>query len=241
MQEAAVVGILPEDRAGVATVTGYIDAIAENRVFGWAWDPQRPTARIAIRIMGGGDSIAALIANQRREDLIANGVGDGAHAFDAMLPDGVLPDEVQVFAVCPESGKTIELARAPAPALEGPSSLPATLHETIGRLVRAQRLLHGNLQSAILAIEELRKAKAEPAGARDADDADKDAQHVDGALLAERIDTLEAAALRIDGLLARHSALLPELKRRSSDRLSRVLAGSALFFAAAALLVALLR
>jgi hypothetical protein len=236
MPTAAVVDIALEERVGGPSVTGYIDAVSGNRIFGWAWDKDRPNARIAIRVMASGDGIAALIADQLREDLVANGVGDGAHAFDVTLPDGVSPDDVQVLAICPESGETVELARAPAPTQAASSSAAAALHDTIARLARSQRLLYGNLQSAIAAIEELRKGKAEPAPAADA------AANQSGvAALAQRIETLEAAALRIDNLLAAHAAQLPALQRRGADRVSRVLAGSAVFLAAAALVTALLR
>ncbi len=219
MQAEAIAEIEPADRPAAASVTGYVDAVSGSRIFGWAWDPQRPTARIAIRVMTKGDDIAALIANQPREDLAANGVGDGAHAFEVAIADGVSPGDVQVLAVCPDSGDTIELARAPVP-------------------MRSQRALHGNLQAAVAAIDGLRKAKAEPALE---DGADKDDRSANEALLAERIETLEAALLRIDRILAEHGALLPALQRRGVDRVSRVLAGSAVFLAAAAMFIAMLR
>src|SRR5260221_2530207 len=238
MQAEAIAEIEPADRPAAASVTGYVDAVSGSRIFGWAWDPERPTARIAIRVMTKGDDIAALIANQPREDLAANGVGDGAHAFEVAIADGVSPGDVQVLAVCPDSGDTIELARAPVPMQDGSPGAPATLHETIGRLVRSQRALHGNLQAAVAAIDGLRKAKAEPALE---DGADKDDRSANEALLAERIETLEAALLRIDRILAEHGALLPALQRRGVDRVSRVLAGSAVFLAAAAMFIAMLR
>jgi len=235
MQAVAIAEVEPTDRSAAASITGYVDAISGNRIFGWAWDPQRPTARVAIRFMMEGGDITALIADQRREDLVANGVGDGAHAFEATLPDGVSPEGVQVLAVCPESGEAIELARAPVPTPGESSNASAALHEIIGRLVRSQRTLHGNLQVAIAAIETLRKARAESADGPDEDD-----RRAREALLTERMETMEVALLRVDGLLAEHGMLLPTLRHLGVDRVSRVLASSAFFLAIAALFVTLL-
>src|SRR5689334_22274800 len=91
------------------TVAGYLDAVTGSRIFGWAWDPERPDARIAIRFQVGGEIVAALIADAKREDLVANGIGDGGHAFEVALPDGIDPKAVRVLAVCPHSGETLEL------------------------------------------------------------------------------------------------------------------------------------
>ena len=86
---------LPE----ASNVTGCIDAIAGDRVFGWAWDPQQPAFRIAVRIEVEGKLIATALADQPREDLAANGVGDGAHAFEVAVAKGIPPEKINVFAV----------------------------------------------------------------------------------------------------------------------------------------------
>jgi hypothetical protein len=237
MSGAAAAKVDVADQPDAVSVTGYLDAVSGSRIFGWAWDKQRPQARIAIRVVAGGDTVAAMIADRQREDLAANGVGDGAHAFDVTLPDGISPGECEILAVCPETGETITLGRAPAaPAETNGSANGAVLPETIGRLVHGQRLLHGNLRAAILAIEELRKAKAEPAAEPEATahEAAKDA-------LAERIETLEAAVLRLDELVVQQGKLLPTLKRRAADHISRGLAGGAVFVAFVALFIALSR
>src|SRR5258707_11469477 len=101
MQAEAIAEIEPADRPAAASVTGYIDAVSGSRIFGWAWDPQRPTARIAIRVMTKGAAIAALIANQSREDLAANAVADGPTAFEGAKAAAASPADVQVFAVFP--------------------------------------------------------------------------------------------------------------------------------------------
>ena len=75
-------------------ITGCIDAITGDRVYGWAWDPERITARVGIRVEVDGKSVATAIADQPREDLATNGIGDGAHAFEASVPAGIPPEKV---------------------------------------------------------------------------------------------------------------------------------------------------
>src|SRR5215469_4382969 len=182
---ADAVAVVTPERGNAPSVTGYIDAIEGNRIYGWAWDPQRPNARIAIRVLVGGDNVAALIADQHRADLAANRIGDGAHAFELVLPDGVAAGDAQIHAVCPETGETVLLETPPR---EG-ARISAELQETVTRLVRSHRVLHRNLQVALTSIEELKQSAApEESGA------------APEAALAARIETAEAAILRIDAL-----------------------------------------
>lgn len=76
---------LPAHAGGIL---GCIDAIDGDRLFGWAWDPARPSARLPIEIYVDGDRTARMEAAQLREDLAANGIGDGYHAFEYQDPEG---------------------------------------------------------------------------------------------------------------------------------------------------------
>lgn len=69
-------------------ILGCIDAIEGDRLYGWAWDPARPSARLPVEIYVDGARTAAMEAGLPREDLEANGVGDGYHAFEYQDPDG---------------------------------------------------------------------------------------------------------------------------------------------------------
>jgi hypothetical protein len=209
---------------------GYIDAMAGDRIFGWAWDPRRPTARIAVRAEVRGETVAALIADQPRTDLAENRIGDGAHSFELTLPGGIDAGAISIVAICPENGAKVVLAMHPTPSPSGASVDPSP-NEGIERLARAQRLLHRHLQGALEAIETLRASASTV----------QTAMASDAAGLANRVEVIEVAALRVDQLLQDHEATLKALARRGADGIPRVLAGSALLAATAALLVALLR
>jgi hypothetical protein len=209
---------------------GYIDAIAGDRIFGWAWDPRRPTTRIAVRAELCDETVAALIADQPRTDLAENRIGDGAHSFELVLPAGIDAGAISIVAICPENGAKVVLAMRPAPPSSG-AGIDPSADERIERIARAQRLLHRHVQGAVEAIDTLGASVS----------AAQTAMAGDAAALTSRLEVTEVAALRIDQLLQEHEANLKELAKRGADGISRVLAGSALLAAAAALLVALLR
>ena len=58
---------------------GRIDAISGGRLYGWAWDRVRPSDHLEVEIRVGDKLVATAFANQPRDDLKANGVGDGCH------------------------------------------------------------------------------------------------------------------------------------------------------------------
>ena len=208
-----------------STVTGFIDAIADDRIFGWAWDPQRPAARIPIRVEVEGKPITAAIADQAREDLTSNGVGDGAHSFEVLIPRGTAPDKIHVFAICPQTGESQELTHRPIDKSLGVVPFSDELRGTAHALVRSQRLLSGRVQSLAEALETLRS--------------DQVAKASEGSV-SSRLNALEVAVARTDGLLRDHAALIDELKRQPKDHISRVIACAAAAAAGGAFLLALL-
>jgi hypothetical protein len=213
-----------EKRPEASNVTGCIDAIAGDRVFGWAWDPQQPAFRIAVRIEVAGKLIATALADQPREDLAANGVGDGAHAFEVAVAKGIPPEKINVFAVCPQTGDSLELTQRPvdgSPKSGGPSE---EIRSAVHALYRSQRSAQGQLQSLTDTVEGLRKNIVAKAN--------------DGSV-ASRLETLEVAIARVDGLLRDQAAALDELARRPRDHMSRVLACAAVMLAGAALAIPL--
>jgi hypothetical protein len=228
MTSTLAIEAAPRGSATAPTVVGYVDAVASDRVFGWAWDPQRPAARLAIRAEIGGEVVAGLIADQPRTDLAENRIGDGAHSFELALPAGADAAATSIVAICPESGSAVPLAIRPAAA---PVAGETTADETIARVVRAQRLLHHNLRAAMDGVETLRQ-ECGAAAAKCSGEA---------AALAARIEVIDGALLRIDRLLQQHEATLKARVRQGTDMVSRVLAGGALCGAAAALALALLR
>lgn len=226
MSKAQAEILTAEKEPAASTITGCIDAIASDRVFGWVWDPQQPAARIAIRVEVEGKLIATGFADQAREDLAANGIGDGAHAFEIAIAKGVPPEKIGVFAVCPTTGNNVELTQR---AVEGsPEAGGATeeLRSAVHALYRSQRFAHGKVQSLIDTVEGLQKEMT--AKARDAS-------------VASRLETLEVAIARIDGLIRDQAAKLAEQEQRPRDHVSRILAAVAMLLAGASYLMLLFR
>lgn len=70
---------------------GRIDGIRRRYMIGWAHDPQRPGARLELEIDLDGISLGTCLADLRRGDLLAAGVGDGNHGFRFQLPSALEP------------------------------------------------------------------------------------------------------------------------------------------------------
>jgi hypothetical protein len=89
MTAPATLEIAEETPVTRAAVTGYVEARTQDRILGWAWDPANPEMRLAIGLVAGGRVVARTVADQAREDLARNGIGDGAHAFSFALDPGM--------------------------------------------------------------------------------------------------------------------------------------------------------
>src|SRR5262245_33946863 len=99
------------------SITGYIDAVAGNQVFGWAWDSRNPTTRLEIEVWIDDKRVATTIADQGRSDLKGNGVGDGHHAFKAMMAEPPKADEsskIRAIARLPGASEGVTLKRRDA-------------------------------------------------------------------------------------------------------------------------------
>ncbi len=227
MTEARAEMVEAEKQQQISDVTGCIDAISGDRVYGWVWDPQQPAARVAVRIEVDGKVIATSLADQPREDLAANGIGDGAHAFEVDIAKGIAPEKIGVFAVSPQTGESLELTQRPA---EGSPATPGASEEirsAVHALYRSQRFAHGKLQSLADTVEGLRSNIS--------------AKTNDGAAaVATRLESLEVAIARLDGLLRDQASKLEALERQPNDHASRILACIALLLAGAAILAPLL-
>lgn len=223
-KSAQIIAVKP--RGPAASLTGFIDAITEDRIFGWAWDPQRPQARIPVRVEVDAKQCAAAIADQPREDLAGNSVGDGAHAFEISIAPGTTPERIRVLAIDPETGEGLELSHRPIegalPLVERNEEIRGVVHA----LCRSQRLLSGKVQSVIDAIEALRHDEEAKAGR---------------ASIASRLETLEVAIARIDAAVRDHGSILDALKRRPQDHISRILACAGAGLGAAAILISVIR
>jgi hypothetical protein len=213
------------------SVNGYIDAIANNRIYGWAWDAQKPDARITVRLQAGGNTVGIIAADLPREDLKANGIGDGAHAFEAALPDGISPNELSLLAVCPDTGQTVELSpRAVAPQSSGGHDL----RSAIETLAKSHGFMHRKLQTMAAAMEESRRNGA-PESASSVQSPSEEFAPM------SRLQSLEEAVLRLDALVKQQEATIEVLRNRPTDPMPRLLAAAAAVLSVAALLIAIMQ
>lgn len=135
----------------VEPMKGRVDAIDDGRLFGWAFDPTAPNMRLTIRVLLDGKPIAEAIADKERPDLKRNGIGDGGHAFDVMLPQfaAIRAGELVVVAI---NGAGVEQPlRVPKPdeqAAEALIAAPMTrILDKLDMLMAAQRQLQVNQRS----------------------------------------------------------------------------------------------
>ncbi|MDT7952359.1 MAG: hypothetical protein RQ966_12725 [Acetobacteraceae bacterium] len=131
-----------------ATIAGYVEAITADAALGWVWQPDQPN-RLRVQLRRGEILVAEAIADGLRQDLAQNGIGDGRHAFILPIPDKIRgqPGSLQVLAIL-ENGTEIPIEAAPVamPA----SARMAQLQKGLDMLIASQRLLHRNLQAALL-------------------------------------------------------------------------------------------
>lgn len=211
------------DHAGIE---GRLDAVANGRVYGWAWNRNRPDEILEIEIRPAGPStddrpLAAGTADLPRADLRANGVGDGRHAFELALdlPDGADPSRVTAVARSPSTGEVLVL-RQPS---DGERLVEQSLHPHLARigaaleaakreqqqtnalqqgLARAVRDLQKQVPAdGAAALAELREAAGAAGGRLEAVEAGL--ERIEG-----RVEAAEVFLMRIDGSLREMSASL---------------------------------
>jgi len=136
------------------------------------------------------------VADIARPDLKTNGIGDGAHAFEATLPRDVpSPLSLQVVAVSPRTGARQALDRRPPPAD----------HPDVARVEPLLDLLHASQRRALAAMQAAER-KFDDAAARLARLPEL-AQTLDQIRatqgdLARRIAEAEVFLVRFDGVLS---------------------------------------
>ena len=62
-------------------VEGRVAFEPPNVVEGWAWSPDQPGRRLKLEIVAGGRVVAQITADKLREELKAEGIGDGLYGF----------------------------------------------------------------------------------------------------------------------------------------------------------------
>ncbi len=79
-------------------LTGRIDEIRGDTIFGWAADPEAPAEKAKVEVLLDGKSVATALADRPRPDLAAGGLGDGSHAFVVRIPEPPGSAKLRVIA-----------------------------------------------------------------------------------------------------------------------------------------------
>jgi hypothetical protein len=187
-------------------ILGFVDATAGETLYGWAWDSKAPDARVTIHFRIGDEEIGTTTADQERDDLKANGIGDGRHAFIFRVPVEARAelDRIEILARATASGAMIRLF-PPKPHEGGAAAAGASLQDVLRRVVHSQRLLHRNLQSGFAELND-RVARA---GADEA--------HAAQEALHEQMRGVEAAIVRLDGAVHELAVAVKGARERLSD------------------------
>jgi hypothetical protein len=101
---------------GAGTLRGYIDAVGESYVKGWAQNAEHPEAPVCLDIYAGGRLIGRTLANRYREDLAKANLGSGRHGFVFRSPAGVTfaPGTAEVRRS--HDGQALGYSKGPGPA-----------------------------------------------------------------------------------------------------------------------------
>ncbi len=67
-------------------VDGRLEGVVNGSVVGWAWSPGSPMERIWVTVFVDDEPVGLVAADLKRADLLAAGLGDGAHGFAFELP-----------------------------------------------------------------------------------------------------------------------------------------------------------
>ncbi len=200
---AALTGATRPAVAGPA-VTGYVEAITAKAAMGWAWMPgQAEPLTVELRL--GAEVVAEAVADGLRPDLARSGIGEGRHGFTLKTPERLRSRiaELRVFA------RTADGAAVPigsVPAEDGIAERLVQLSRGMEMLIGSQRVLHRNVQAALLSGPQ---AGAQP-GATAASVAEVAAAQ---ASLAESVATLELFVTRLEQGMAAMAGQRPRTAR----------------------------
>jgi hypothetical protein len=84
------------------TIEGYLEAIVDDVLIGWAWSPQRPDLRLSVTIAIDEQRCGELVADQLSSKLAEAGIGDGGYSFRLRLPAEFLDGRAHELAVSVE-------------------------------------------------------------------------------------------------------------------------------------------
>ncbi|MBS1103335.1 glycosyltransferase [Gluconobacter sp. Dm-62] len=117
------------------TLSGHIDYIDHDRIRGWAVETGEDGRSVALEIFDNGRLLTSVIANGRRADVAAVGLGDGRCGFDILLPAS-LPSDIRHSIDIRRASDGMRLAGSPV-VLEPAEGLNDTFRQTVSRAVAA--------------------------------------------------------------------------------------------------------
>lgn len=176
-------------------VTGYVEAATADRLVGWAWAPASPDQRVRIELRLGETIVARTVADLPRADLLANGVGDGRHAYEVAVPPEFRSRAAELRVFAQLGDKPATPIGAP-PAAEELSAQVGKLMQGMDVLVNSQRVMHRNLQAALTGRTASQNGETEAILAKVADLQ---------ATTAEQMSVMERFVVRLDEQLAKLS------------------------------------
>lgn len=200
---------------------GRVDAIEDGRLYGWAFDPAFPSERLLIRVLLDDKPIAEAPADRDRPDLKRNGIGDGRHAFEVMLPQFAAARAGELVVVAANRAGTEQKLRVPKPDEQAAEALIAApmarILDKLDMLMAAQRQLQVNQRSLQRTAPTLDGSGNATQGTTSAELVDI-AASVDGlrADLHQRMSELDVHIMRMDGVVAGLEGRMEQVRKRSS-------------------------
>ncbi|MFO1151920.1 MAG: glycosyltransferase [Alsobacter sp.] len=82
-----------------AACRGYVEAVRDGEVIGWALDCDRPDEPVSVDICEGEQVLTRVTARLPRRDLAEAGIGTGAHGFAVRLPKGLFRHDRHVLTL----------------------------------------------------------------------------------------------------------------------------------------------
>lgn len=135
-----------------APLDGNVDAVTDGKVFGWAWDRDRPGDRLEVSVSHGGALMVKGLADQPRADLAGSGIGDGAHAFALDLPEGTPETGLSVMVRSPATGAETSLPWRPAP-----QTVPEELQRVTASVHSLQQVQKQTASAVLGVLREIRQ------------------------------------------------------------------------------------
>jgi hypothetical protein len=223
---AALKTVEPQNHVTMpADIEGRIDAFANGRLYGWAWNRNRPDERLDIDIHLDGKPAATISADKPREDLKANGIGDGAYAFEIPIDAG--PNAtLTVQARSPSTG-TVAPLRARSETETATEALLVQPIKRLQMLMEAIHLTQQQVQAGHQAV--LRTLRELPRNTNDqttAVTARLDGLSSSQQSLEQQVAGIEVFLLRIDETLRDLNGTLKRLPATRTDLPLRITIGA---------------